>query len=82
MSWYTLLNMLTKVPSIDSGRSAIGTDENKYLTADSSHFVVNNYGSGLINTNNGPSVQYNSFGSGNMFNGPIYGLQLSSRQPH
>ena len=69
------LNMLTKVPST-------GTDEIKELTVGNSPFVFNNYGAGLINTNNGSAVQYNSFGSGNMFNGPIYGLQLPSRRPH
>ncbi|CAP86703.1 Protein SERAC1 [Penicillium chrysogenum] len=59
-----------------------GTDEIKELTVGNSPFVFNNYGAGLINTNNGSAVQYNSFGSGNMFNGPIYGLQLPSRRPH
>ncbi|KAJ5972954.1 uncharacterized protein N7479_002872 [Penicillium vulpinum] len=67
----------------DDPGSDTGTGENNDSTVvESSPSVFNNYANGLITTNNGSAVQYNTFGSGSMFHGPIYGFQLSSQQPH
>ncbi|KGO49096.1 hypothetical protein PEXP_011450 [Penicillium expansum] len=68
--------------SVDSGSSATGTGANNDFTIDGSPSVFKNYGDGFININNGSATQYNSFGSGNMFNGPIYGLHIPPQQPH
>ncbi|KAJ5173674.1 uncharacterized protein N7500_001605 [Penicillium coprophilum] len=75
------LQRWTSEISVDPGQSAIGTDEKRDSTVESSPHIFHNYGSGNLTTNTSSGVQHNSFGSGNVFHGPIHGFQLSSPQP-
>ncbi|KAL2126833.1 hypothetical protein VTI74DRAFT_151 [Chaetomium olivicolor] len=48
---------------------------------ESAQNAFHNYGAGWMNVNTGSAPQYNNNSSGNMFNGPVHGLQLPSPQP-